>query len=173
MRKRGHQACRLEGAFRSDEPLGHVQQGLGRRRGQLGGRAGSWRQVHEEELVRAGVALRERAKGCRDSEKTCRGIRISGEGLELVGQVLEGRGADRSDECPTIGEPLVQGRSSNADAFGDGEHRDRVEAAGLEDLSTGGHDVVVRGAGPSGAHAFVRPIRPRCVSWNELGNLRP
>jgi hypothetical protein len=55
----------------------------------------------------------------------------------------------------------------------DGEHRDRVEAAGLEELSTGGHDVVVGGAGASGTHAFVRPIRPRWVSWNELGSFNP
>ena len=128
---------------RSDEPLGHAQEGLGRRGRQLGGRARSRRQVHEEELVRAGVALRERAKCGRDPEKTGAGIRIAGQGLELVSQVLERRSSNRSDECPPIGEPLVQGGSANADALGDGEHRDRVEAAGLEDLSTGGHDVVV------------------------------
>ncbi len=109
--------------------------------------------------ARNAAAIRTRARA---------GIRIAGQGLELASEVLERRASDRSDERPPIGEPLVQGRGSNADALGDGEHRDRVEAAGLEELSTGGHDVVVATCEP-GLDSRPRPPHPAEMRVMERG----
>ena len=119
------------------------------------------------------IAMRERTKGRRDPAKTSRGVRVLGQRQEPPTEILQRRGPDRRDQSASVGKALVERRSPNAHTLGNCQHRDRVEAAGLEKLSAGGDDLVVGGAGASGTHAFARPIRPRWVSWNEPGSFRP
>ena len=92
---------------------------------------------------------------------------------QLLAQVCEDGRADRRDQVAAAREPLVQRRGPDSDAIRDRLHRDRVDAAGLEKVAAGGDDIGLGGAGPGGAHALSRPMRPRWVSWNELGSLRP
>src|SRR5215213_6555169 len=102
-----------------------------------------------------------------------RGVRIVGRRLQHRAQLDQRRRRDRADERPPAGVALVERWRAYADALGDRLHRDRVETAGLEELSAGSHDLGVGRPRLGRTHAFGRPIRPRWVSWNEPGSFRP
>ena len=65
-----------------------------------------------------------------------------------------GRGGflDPSDESRPIADALVERRRTHADLGRDGLHRERVEAAGLEETGRGVEDRLVGGLGSGGTH---------------------
>ena len=171
--ERGHEAGGLEGAVRPDESRGDREQrsgGLGR---QVDVGAGSGREAHEEQLVRPRVALREDAKGGRDRAERSGRVGLVGQGLELASEVLLRGRSDRGDQRAPVGNALVERRRPDADALRHRLHRDGVEATLLEQVASRGDDLVAGRSGSRRAHAFSRPMRPRCVSWNEPGSFMP
>ena len=171
--ERGHEPGSLEGAVRSDESRGDHEQRCGGLGGLVDVGTGARRQVHEEQLVRARVASREAAKGGRNRAKRGGRVGLAGQGLQLASQVLLRGGRDRGDERAAVRNALVERRCPDANALRHRLHRDGLQATFLEEVASRGDDLVAGRPGSGRAHAFSRPMRPRCVSWNEPGSFMP
>ena len=173
VRERRDQSGGLQRLLGSDQPLGQRQQ---RRDGEgvlFRGWPRTWGQVHEQELVRSRRRVGEGSIRVGGRADAGLGVDRRSVQVHLSSQLVEGLHDDRGDQGAAVREPLVERRGPDADSLGDRLHRDRVEAAGLEQRSAGGDDLRSGCPCPRGTHAFARPIRPRCVSWNELGSFKP
>ena len=155
------------------DATGELDERLGEEQVARGGRAGLGGQVGEQEVRRLRVGMREGAEPVGDRAEGGGGIGIVRERFQGSAQVLCGGRRDRRDQGVTAGNALVQAGGLDAHTLRDREHRDGIGAARLEEVAPCGNDLVEAGPSSAGAHAFARPMRPRCVSWKDVGSLSP